>query len=578
MKKLKIFLVLFFAVSVFYNAYSCTNYLITKGASTDGSTMITYAADSHQLFGALYFWTAMDWAAGSMLDVYEWDTGKYMGQIPQVSHTYKVIGNSNEKQVFIGETTYGGLESLGSQTGAIIDYGSLIYITLQRAATAREAIKIMSELVAEYGYASSGESFSIADENEVWILEMIGKGEGEKGAVWVALQVPDGYICGHANHARITTFEFQKTNDFTSTTQNIYHSSDVISFAKVKGLYDGKDKDFSFSDVYAPVDFGGARFCEIRVWTFFADVNAEFKKNANHWNYVKGNVEVKKAHESGAYTVDNFPTNRMPLWIKPDAKIDVHSVMNFMRNHLEGTELDMANDIGAGAFECPYRWRPLTWEVDGVEYCNERATATQQTGFSFVTQGRNWLPDEIGGIFWFGVDDASSCVYTPIYCGSTSIPEKYALENGSMIEWSDDCAFWTFNQISNLAYTRYNVIHPEIDSLQQATEEKFIKYTAVVDNAAKTLYDTDKNLGIEFVTNFSVNTANSLVDDWQEFYQYLFMKYMDGNVKDSKDYELLDSGTGKGIPTLTQPGYNEVWKKKVVEETGDKLKVKGSSH
>jgi len=268
----------------------------------------------------------------------------------------------------------------------------------------------------------------------------------------------------------------------------------------------------------------------------------------------------------------------MPLWVKADEKIDVHSVMNYMRNHLEGTELDMSKDLGAGPFGLPYRWRPLTWEVDGQAYCHERVTATQQTGFSFVTQARNWLPDAIGGIIWFGVDDAASCVYTPIYCGITSIPETYAEGNGSMIEWSDNSAFWIFNQVCNLGYTRYNIIHPEIDSLQQATEAKFIKYTSVVDNAAKTLYETDKQLGIEFITNFSVNTANTLVADWQEFYEYLFMKYMDGNVKDSKDNKLLDSGTNHDIPTLTQPGYGAETYKKIVESTGDKLKVKGSAH
>jgi dipeptidase len=578
MNKLKVFLVLFFLVAVFNYSYSCTNYLITKGASKDGSTMITYAADSHQLFGALYFWPAMDWAAGSMLDIYEWDTGKYKGQIPQVAHTYNVVGNMNENQVAIGETTYGGLESLWTQEGAIIDYGSLIYITLQRSTSARDAIRIMSELVSTYGYASEGESFSISDKDEVWIVEMIGKGEGEKGAVWVALLIPDGYVCGHANQARITNFEFQKTNDFTSKTQTVYNSSDVISFAVRKGLYEGKDKDFSFSDVYAPVDFGGARFCDMRVWTFFNEVSKEFSANSSYWNYVKGNVEHKKVYESGPYTVENFATNRLPLWIKPDEKIDVHSVMNYMRNHLEGTELDMSKDFGAEPYGLPYRWRPMTWEVDGQEYVHERTNSTQQTGFSFVTQSRSWMPDALGGIIWFGVDDASSSVYTPVYTSSTEIPETYALGNGSMIEWSDNCAFWIFNQVCNLAYTRYNVIHPEIDSIQQATEEKYIKYIGVVDNAAITLYETDKELGIEFITNFSVNTANDLVADWQELYHYLFMKYMDGNVKDSKDLHLLDNGSGKGIPTLTQPGYSEEWYKRIVDETGDKLKVTGSSH
>jgi len=578
MNKLKVFFAILFLTLTVYNSIACTNYLVTKGASKDGCTMITYAADSHQLFGALYFFPAKDWPAGAMLDIYEWDTGAYLGQIPQVAHTYSVKGNMNENQVAIGETTYGGLEILGTQTGAVVDYGSLIYITLQRATSAREAIKIMSELVEKYGYASSGESFSIADKNEVWILEMIGKGEGEKGAVWVALQIPDGYICGHANQARITTFDYQAKNDFSDVTKTVYNSPDVISFAKTKGFYDGKDKEFSFSDVYNPVNFGGARYCDIRVWSFFNENSTEFSKNVDYWNYVKGNLKHKTEFEKLPYKPENFTSNRFPLWIKPDNKIDVHSVMNAMRNHLEGTELDMSLDVGAGPFGVPYRWRPLSWEVNGQEYCNERATATQQTGFSFVTQSRNWLPDAIGGILWFGVDDAASCVYTPIYCGITEIPETYAEGNGSMIEWSDDCAFWCFNQISNLAYTRYNLIHKEVDSLQQATELKFIKYTAVVDNAAKTLYDTDKQLGIEFITNFSVNTANTLVADWQTFYEYLFMKYMDGNVKNSKDNKLIDSGTNKGIPTLTQPGYDAKTYKRIADETGDKLKVTGKSH
>jgi len=573
MKRLSILITLFLTVFAFVNSKACTNYLVTKGASTDGSTIVSYAADSHQLYGALYFWAAADWDEGDMLNVYEWDTGKHLGQIPQVAHTYNVVGNMNEHQVTIGETTYGGLEQLGSQKGAIIDYGSLIYITLQRAKTAREAIKIMGELVENYGYYSSGESFSIADANEVWIMEMIGKGEGEKGAVWVARLIPDGYICGHANQARITTFPFQEKNDFTSKTQTVYHTADVISFAKEKGLYKGKDEDFSFSDVYAPVDFGGARFCEIRVYSFFKDFNSDIKNNNEYWEYCKGNIKHDKKFLSGEKNKNGFASNRMPLWIKPDKKVSAADVMDAMRDHLEGTELDMSKDIGAGPFEMPYRWRTLTWKVDGENYCNERVTATQQTGFSFVAQMRSWLPAPIGGLFWFGIDDASSCVYAPMYCGITSIPETYREGNGSMIQWSDNSAFWIFNQVTNLAYTRYNLIHPEVAALQSAFETKFINYTPAIDMAAKTLYEQDKEIGIQFLTDYSCNTANSLVSDWQKFYQYLFMKYVDGNMKVTEGRKFIDNGEGKDIPKVEYPGYGEDWYKKIIEETGDKFKM-----
>lgn len=579
MKKLSSLLII--TLMMFLNAsilLACTNFLITKSASTDGSVMVTYAADSHQLYGALYFWAAADHEEGSMLDIYEWDTGKYLGEIKQVNHTYQVTGNMNENQVIIGETTYGGLKVLGSQTGAIMDYGSLIYVTLQRATSARDAIRIMSELVAEYGYASSGESFSIADENEVWILELIGKGEFEKGAVWVAMQVPEGYICSHANQARITTFDFQKTNNWTDKNQKVYHSPDVISFAKKNNLYKGDDKKFSFSDVYAPVDFGGARFCELRVWAFYNNNSKEFSNNKEYFEYSKGNIKHDKSHVEGEpQTPETFANNRMPLWIKPDKKISPHDAMNMMRDHLEGTDLDMAKDFGAGPYAKPYRWRPLTWEVDSINCFNERVTATQQTGFSFVAQARSNYPDHIGGIFWFGVDDASSSVYTPIYCGTMSVPETFMEGNGTMMDWSDNSAFWIFNQVTNLAYTRYSVIHPEINDYQQNLESKFISYTNVIDNAAKTLYEKDKNLGRQFLTDFSVNTANDLVSDWKKFYQYLFMKYMDGNVKPSENMRLIDNGNGKHIPKVTFPGYGDEWERKLIEKTGDKFKMPENS-
>ncbi len=567
MKKLiSILLTVVFVVIINFNNNACTNFLITKGASVDGSTMISYAADSHVLYGELYHWPAMDWPAGTMLDVYEWDTGKLLGQIPQVAHTYNVIGNMNEFQVAIGETTYGGLKQLSSQKGAIMDYGSLMYIALQRSKTAREAINIIGDLMAKYGYYSVGESFSISDANEVWIMDIIGHGEGEIGAVWVAGLIPDGYICAHANQARITTFPLDDP-------KNCIYASDVISFAKEKGLYEGKDKDFSFSDVYNPVDFGGARFCEIRVWAMFKDVNDNMQQ---YFEYCKGNITHKKVHvENTPVTKENYASNRMPLWIKPNRKISVQDMLNFMRDHLEGTELDMRKDIGAGPFEMPYRWRPLTWDAtnekgDTAHYCNERATATQQTGFSFVTQSRSWLPNEIGGIFWFSVDDAASSVYTPVYSSSTRLPETFARGNGKMMEWSDNSAFWIFNQVSNFAYTKYSYIHPEIDKKQQEYEANFVKKVKAIDAGAKQLFESDKELAIEFITDFSVNNANSLVYDWKKFYQYLFMKYMDGNVK--------KPNSGHQNPNLKQPGYGKDFYNKLVKETGDKFLMQGGGH
>jgi len=584
MRKLKLITFAFGLLALSSAAsWACTNFIVTKGASADGSTFISYSADSHVLFGELYFWAAADHAPGTLLKVYEWDTGKYLGEIPQISHTYQVIGNMNEHQLTIGETTYTGREEL-IDTTAIVDYGSLIYITLQRAKTAREAIKVMAELVSNYGYASSGESLSIVDANEAWILEIIGKGNDmvktkgknavlankNRGAIWVARMIPDGYVAGHANQARITTFPWN--NDPTSISseqldklfdKNVttVYAADVMTLAKSKGYINDKvtQENFSFSDTYAPVTFGGARFCEIRVWGFFNDVN---KSMGQYWDYVKGKI----THDVNT----GYANNRMPLWIKPDKKITVHDVMNNMRNHLEGTELDMSKDFGAGPFGVPYRWRPLTWEVDSMTYCNERATATQQTGFSFVSQMRSWLPDEIGGIFWFGVDDVASSVYTPIYCSSTKVPESFAVGNGDMMTYSKTAAFWAFNEVSNLAYTRYNSIHPEIAAKQQLIEQKYITSTPAIDMAASELYKTDKKLAIDFLTEYSVNSANRLVKDWRAFYEYLFVKYMDGNVKEKRE---VPANYKYVTPKLEQPGYNEQWKKGVVEDTKEKLLV-----
>jgi dipeptidase len=531
------------------NANACTNFLVTKGATVDGSTFISYAADSHVLYGELYYYPASDHPEGSMLKVYDWDSGKYLGEIPQVPHTYTVVGNMNEFQVAIGETTYGGRKELHHQPGAIMDYGSMIYIALQRAKTAREAIKVMTDLANKYGYVSEGESFSIADPNEVWYMELIGKGEGEKGAVWVALRVPDGYVSAHANQARITTFPYQKVNKWDDPNATCFNSPDVIEFARKKGWFKGKDKDFSFSDVYAPVDFGGARFCEARVWSMFRKVADGMDK---YKNYAMG-FDLK---------------HRMPLWVKPRKKLTVRDIMEVMRDHFEGTDMDMTKDVGAGPFHCPYRWRPLVWKVDGKEYFNERAVSTQQTGFSFVAQMRSWLPREIGGIIWFGVDDTYSTVYTPIYTSITKVPHTYEVGNGSMMEWSDDAAFWVFNQVSNFAYLRYDYIIPEIRKEQQKLEGKFVNYVKAIDEGALKLYKKDKKTAIDFLTKFSCENADHLVYHWRDFYHYLFMKYMDGNIKEKSEPK---EGYKYVTPKLKQPGYGEEWYRRIVKETGDKF-------
>jgi dipeptidase len=537
---------------------ACTNFLISKGASVDGSTMITYAADSHTLYGELYYQPAQDFPAGALRDIYEWDTGKFLGRIPQLPHTYSVVGNMNEFQVAIGETTYGGREELGKQSGAIMDYGSLIYVALQRAKTAREAIEVMADLVEKYGYASSGESFSISDPNEVWIFEMIGKGEGEKGAVWVAQRIPDGYISGHANQARITTFPM---NDQA----NCLFAKDVISFAREKGWFDGKNTEFSFSDIYAPVDFSGARFSDARV---FAGFNKVYSGMKQYEEYALGNV--KHAGEN------KFPSNRMPLWIKPDKKLSVQDVIGMMRDHYEGTALDMTNDIGAGPFKLPYRWRPLTFKVDSANYVNERAISTQQTGFSFVAQSRSWLPNPIGGILWFGVDDTYSTCYVPMYCGITQIPECFIVGNGDMLTFSETSAFWTFNVVSNFIYLRYDAMIPDVLKVQKNLEDKFVAYTPSVDMAAQSLWNSGKKSEtLQFLTDYSVSQANGMTKEWKKLSQYLFVKFMDGNIKKEKDGVFERTETGMP-PGPNQPGYPEWWKKVIVDGTGDHLKMIGA--
>jgi dipeptidase len=511
---------------------ACTNFLITKGASADGSTMITYAADSHVLYGELYFTPAGRHAPGTMIDVYEWDTGKYLGKIPQAPVTYTAVGNINEHQVAIGETTWGGRSELRDPE-AKVDYGSLMYLALQRSKTAREAIEVMTSLVAEHGYYSSGETFSISDPNEVWIMDMIGKGPGNTGAVWVARLVPDGYISAHANAARIRQFP---QND-----PETLFAPDTISFARDKGWFDGDDADFNFAETYSPPDYGANRFCDARVWCMF---NRARPSDPLPSDWVTG--------QDGA--------EPLPLWIKADRKLTVADVLGYMRDHFEGTELDMTEDIGAGPYERPYRWRPLTWKAGDKRYFNERATATQQTGFSFLAQCRSWLPAPIGGILWFSVDDAASTVYFPVYCGVTEVPYNYAVGTGSWTEFTWDSAFWVFNWVSNYTYLRYNVMIEDVRIVQRQLEAQYMAEVADIDGAAVALYQQAPKLARDYLTCYSKQTGEALVKRWKKLGEELLFKYLDGNTKDE-------------LGNVTHPGYPESWYAKVAAATGEKLEM-----
>jgi dipeptidase len=525
--------------------WACTNFLVTKGASADGSTMISYAADSHVLYGELYYRPAAKWPAGTMAEIYEWDTGRYLGKIQQVSETYSVVGNINDHQVAIGETTYGGRAELQNPDG-IMDYGSLMYIALQRSKTAREAINTIVDLCGKYGYYSSGESMSVSDPDEVWIFEIIGKGPGKNGILFVARKVPDGYICAHANQARITTFPLNDPD-------NCLYSKDVISFARDKGWFDGKDEEFSFRDTYAPLEFGALRGCEARVWSFF---NHAAKGMDQYLDYAMGYNAAKP----------------MPLWIKPDRKLSAQELMAFMGDHYEGTPMDMTKDLGAGPFECPYRWRPMHFEVDGIQYLNERAIATQQTGFSFITQSRSWLPDPIGGILWFGVDDAATTQYVPMYCGIREVPECFREGNGDMLEYSETSAFWLFNRVSNMCYLRYNYMVKDVQAVQKELTDKFAANTPAVDKAASELMTGSEELARNFLTDYSCSQAELTFNRWKKLSEYLLVKYIDGNIKKEKDGRFLDNGTGVAVGP-DQPGYSEAWKKMVRDDAGERLKV-----
>ena len=562
MKNLR--LILAATAAVAYGAASaCTNFIVTKGASTDGSVMVTYAADSHALYGALYHTPGGKHKSGAMLPVYEWDTGRYLRDIPQVKETWSTIGNMNEHSLIIGETTYGGRRELEDSTGRM-DYGSLIYITLQRAKTAREAIGVIAELADTYGYASSGESFSIADPDEAWIMELIGKGfkddgkggNARKGIVWVARRIPDGYVSAHANQARITTFP-------KDDPENCLYSPDVISFAREMGYYNGPDADFSFSDAYAPLDFGGMRACEARVWAFFRTVADDMDQ------YVD-------------YAMGHNKENRMPLWVKPRTKVSPKTVFDCMRDHYEGTPMDMTTDIGAGGHNCPYRWRPMEFEVDGVSYVNERATATQQTGFWFVAQARPGVTRDMG-ILWFGVDDAATSCLTPIFCSAQEVPECFREGNGSMLEYSPTSAFWLFNRTTNFAYMRYDMISADIRKVTDKWENDMLDNVQRVNARVGRMSPAARQ---NYLTQLSVETAQQLFDRWQKLNNYLLVKYMDGNVKsehgdvltfldsDGGPAHFVDNGNGRQIPDKIQfPGYNEKWKRAVAADNGETLKV-----
>ena len=558
---------------------ACTNVLVTKGASVDGSTMISYAADSHQLFGELYYAPAGVWNSGDIRKIYEWDTGKYLGVIPQVARTYQRVGNMNEHQLIIAETTYGGRHELEDPNG-VMDYGSLIYVALERAKTAREAIDIIVDLANTYGYHSSGESFSFADKDEVWVMDLIGKGPNNKGIVWVARRVPDGYICSHANQARISTFP---QND----PDNCIYAPDVISFAREMGYFEGEDKDFSFCDAYAPLDFMGMRGCEARAWSAFnilCDGQFTFEDE-------NGNLVTKDAYDYIDYAMGYDKTKRFPLFVKPSRKISVKDVADVMRDHYEGTPMDMTQDIGAGGNALPYRWRPMGFEYEGKSYMNERAIATQQTGFWFVGQSRGWLPDEIGGLNWFGCDDAATSYLTPIYTSTYEIPECFREGNGDMITYSPTSAFWMTNRVANACYKAYNIMFPTVDAEIDAWEASMVEAVAKADKEALELYKAaeaapakkirrndkcrkvvDKFTPVrEYLTKFSVDNAQEIFNKWVALEQLLLVKYIDGNVKaQNEDGSFVTNEHTDCIPdNITQPGYTEKWKEAVAKDHGD---------
>lgn len=518
-------------------AEACSDLIVGKKASVDGSVMISYSADSHTLYGDLIHYPAKAWGKGQMLQIHEWDTGKPLGYIAQAPVTYNVVGNMNEHQVAITESTWGGRKELVDTTG-IMDYGSLIYVALQRSRTAREAIRIMTDLVRDYGYYSTGESFTIADKNEVWMMEMIGKGPKKKGATWVAIRIPDNAIAAHANQARIHKIPF-------GDKENCMYEKDVVNLARENGWFKGKDKDFDFQKAYNPYDFMGLRACEARVWSFFRTFDKGMDKYLKH---IQGDASEEP----------------MPLYIIPDRKVSLADVREGMRNHYEGTPLSMTNDPGAGEYKVPYRWRPMTFKSEGRTYFNERAIATQQTGFVLVAQLRNWLPDPVGGILWFGVDDANTAVLTPMYASITEIPECYRPGNGTMTQFSWTSAFWIHNWVANMAYHRYEPMIRDIRPVQKELEDSYTELVKKTDAEAVALLKSNPSQLSAYLNKVCAETANGATARWKQLGEYLLVKYMDGNVKKEKDGRFEENGYGQ-IVSPNQPGYDQSYYDRVAK-------------
>ena len=517
-------------------AFACSNLIVGKKASVDGSVMVSYNADDYGMFGHLCHYPAGTHPKGTMRQIYDWDSGVYHGEIEEAPVTYNVIGNINEFQLSIGETTYGGREEMVDSTG-ILDYGSLIYVTLQRAKTAREAISVMTSLVEKYGYNSEGETFSICDPNEAWIMEMQGTGAGSKGVVWVAMRIPDDAICAHANQSRIGKFNMKDK-------KNVLYSKNVISYARKMGWFNGKDSEFSWRNTYAFPDFSGRRFCDARVWSFFNHYADDFDR------YLPWALGKDKDAED------------MPLWIVPNRKLSVADVENGMRDHYEGTALALdTTSIGGGVYEMPYRPTPLTFTVDGKQYFNERPISTQQTAFTFVSQLRSWLPREIGGVLWFGNDDANMVAYTPVYCGNTVQPACYNTKGADAVTFSSDNAFWLCNMVSNMVYPRYSQLFPELKAVRDSLETSYFANQTSIEKQAADLYQTDKAAALKLLNNYSNTKADEMLVSWKRLATRIIVKYNDMAVKKEKDGKLLQS--------VTRPGYPASFGRKLVKETGD---------
>lgn len=517
-------------------AFACSNLIVGKKASVDGSVMVSYNADDYGMFGHLCHYPAGTHPKGTMRQIYDWDSGVYHGEIEEAPVTYNVIGNINEFQLSIGETTYGGREEMVDSTG-ILDYGSLIYVTLQRAKTAREAISVMTSLVEKYGYNSEGETFSICDPNEAWIMEMQGTGVGSKGVVWVALRIPDDAICAHANQSRIGKFNMKDK-------KNVLYSKNVISYARKMGWFNGKDSEFSWKNTYAFPDFSGRRFCDARVWSFFNHYADGFDR------YLPWALGKDKDAED------------MPLWIVPNRKLSVADVENGMRDHYEGTALALdTTNIGSGIYEMPYRPTPLTFTVDGKQYFNERPISTQQTAFTFVSQLRSWLPREIGGVLWFGNDDANMVAYTPVYCGNTVQPACYNTKGADAVTFSSDNAFWLCNMVSNMVYPRYSQLFPELKAVRDSLETSYFANQTSIEKQVADLYQTDKAAALKLLNNYSNAKADEMLANWKRLATRIIVKYNDMAVKKEKDGKLLQS--------VTRPGYPASFGRKLVKETGD---------